>query len=210
MEFTPVSTTAHNACRHPLGLRSALWLQGITVAWMLVECSVALKAAQRAGSIALLAFGSDSFVELLSAVVVLLQFTSWFRLRQDRATQISAVLLLALTGVIVFSSLFALAQGAEPETSFAGMAITGVALLLMPVMARLKRRKAREFNNPAMAADAAQSATCAYLAGVTLGGLALNALFRIGWVDSLAALVAVPFLAVEARRTWRGQSCGCC
>ena len=194
----------------PAAIQSALWLQGITVLWMLVECSVALLAAKQARSVALLAFGSDSFVELMSAVVVLLQFGSVVRLAPVRATRISALLLYALSGVIALSSILALARGSQPETSALGIAITAAALLLMPIMAWLKRRKALALNNRAMAADAVQSATCAYLAAVTLSSLAANALFHIGWLDSVAALVAVPFLLIEAKKAWRGESCGCC
>jgi divalent metal cation (Fe/Co/Zn/Cd) transporter len=91
-----------------------------------------------------------------------------------------------------------------------GIAITALALVVMPVLAWMKRRQARVLNNPALAADATQSATCAYLAAVTLAGLAINAAWHVAWVDSMAALAAVPILIVEGRRTWRGEGCGCC
>jgi divalent metal cation (Fe/Co/Zn/Cd) transporter len=91
-----------------------------------------------------------------------------------------------------------------------GMAITVAALIAMPALAWLKRREARRSNNAALAADAVQSATCAYLALVTLVGLAVNAVFHIAWMDGVAALLAVPILIQEGRRTWRGQSCACC
>ena len=95
------------------------------------------------------------------------------------------------------------------ETSSLGIAITVLALIAMPVLAALKRQQARALDNRALAADAAQSATCAWLAAVTLAGLAVNALWHIVWVDSVAALLAVPIIIVEARRTWRGESCAC-
>jgi divalent metal cation (Fe/Co/Zn/Cd) transporter len=79
----------------------------------------------------------------------------------------------------------------------------------MPVLARLKRRQADALDNRALAADATQSATCAYLAAVTLAGLAINAVWHVAWIDTVAALVAVPILIVEGRRTWRGEGCGC-
>lgn len=177
---------------------------------MLIECSVALFAARKAGSVALLAFGSDSFVELLSAIVVTLQFGSLLRLKPERATRIAAVLLFILAAAIAFSSFMAWVRGIEPEVSPLGIAITAAALLLMPVLAWLKRRKARELNNSAMAADAVQSATCAYLAAVTLTSLAANAIFHVVWLDPVAALVAVPLIVREAKLAWRGESCGCC
>ncbi|MGC2614201.1 MAG: cation transporter, partial [Terracidiphilus sp.] len=95
------------------------------------------------------------------------------------------------------------------ETSRLGIAVTALALVLMPVLAWMKRRQARRMNNRALAADATQSATCAYLAAVTLAGLAIYAVWQIRWVDTVAALVAVPLLIVEARRAWRGEGCGC-
>jgi divalent metal cation (Fe/Co/Zn/Cd) transporter len=80
----------------------------------------------------------------------------------------------------------------------------------MPVLATLKRREARRSQNAALAADAVQSATCAYIALITLAGLALNAAFHIPWFDSLAALLAIPILIKEGRSAWKGQGCACC
>jgi divalent metal cation (Fe/Co/Zn/Cd) transporter len=188
--------------------RQVAWLQWVTVGWMTLECAGSLFAAARAHSVALLAFGSDSLVELLSAVVVLLQFLPWFPLRKTRAERASAILLFALAGVVVGIAL--LAYRIPVETSFLGIAITALALVAMPVLAWLKRRQARVLNNRALAADATQSATCAYLAAMTLAGLAINAVWHISWVDTVAALAAVPILVVEGRRTWRGEGCGCC
>jgi divalent metal cation (Fe/Co/Zn/Cd) transporter len=96
------------------------------------------------------------------------------------------------------------------ETSRLGIAITLLALIVMPVLAWMKRREARRMNNRALAADATQSATCAYLAGVTLAGLVIFAVWQIWWVDTVAALAAVPILIAEGRRAWRGEGCGCC
>jgi divalent metal cation (Fe/Co/Zn/Cd) transporter len=80
----------------------------------------------------------------------------------------------------------------------------------MPVLAWRKRTFARSTGNTALAADAVQSATCAYLAAITLFGLAANALFRVQWVDSVAALIAVPLLVREANAAMRGEGCACC
>jgi divalent metal cation (Fe/Co/Zn/Cd) transporter len=90
------------------------------------------------------------------------------------------------------------------------MAITAAALVAMPVLAGLKRREARRSGNAALAADAVQSATCAYIALVALVGLAVNAAFHIAWFDSVAALAAIPFLIKEGRSAWQGRACGCC
>lgn len=187
--------------------RQVAWLQWITLAWMALECGASLFAAARAHSVALAAFGSDSLIEFLSAAVVLLQFLPRFPLRKSQAERAAAVLLFALAVAVV--AIAALSFGAPVETSPLGIAITALALVAMPVLATLKRRQARAMNNRALAADATQSATCAYLAAVTLAGLVVYALWRVAWVDSVAALAAVPILIVEGRRTWRGEGCGC-
>jgi divalent metal cation (Fe/Co/Zn/Cd) transporter len=194
--------------------KTVLWLQGITLAWMLVECGVSIYAAKAARSPALLAFGSDSFVELLSASLVMAQFIPGVAIGvaigERRTSRLAGGLLFLLALIVAATAVVSLALRVKPETSVAGMAITVAALIAMPGLAWLKRREARRSGNIALAADAVQSATCAYLALITLVGLAVNAVFHIAWMDSLAALVAVPILIKEGRSAWRGQNCGCC
>lgn len=190
--------------------RTVLWLQLITLAWMLVECGVSLYAAKAAHSAALLAFGSDSFVELLSASLVLAQYIPGVAIGERRVNRVAGGLLFALAGIVGVTAVASLALGVRPEASGLGVAITVAALIAMPGLAWLKGREARRSGNVALAADAVQSATCAYLALITLAGLAVNAVFHIAWMDALAALVAVPVLIAEGRSAWRGDSCGCC
>jgi divalent metal cation (Fe/Co/Zn/Cd) transporter len=190
--------------------RTIMRLQFITVGWMVVECSIALSAAWRAHSPALLAFGSDSSVELLSALVVLLQFTSFLKVSAERAARVAGVLLFTLAGTVATTSVAALALKAQPDPSPLGMGVTAVALLIMPALSRAKPKNAKITSNRALAADAVQSATCAYLAALTLLGLVLNAALHIRWVDPVAALIAVPVICVEGRRALRGEVCGCC
>ena len=187
--------------------RTVAWLQWFTIGWMAIECGVSLWAAAQAHSVALLAFGSDSLIELLSAVVVLLQFVPRFPLQKAYADRAAAVLLFLLAGVVL--CIVWLGRARPMETSCAGITITALALVVMPVLAWMKRRQAQRMNNRALAADATQSATCAYLAGVTLVGLAIYAVWHIRWVDTLAALAAIPIILVEGRRAWRGEGCGC-
>jgi len=187
-----------------------LWLQSVTLAWMLVEFGVAAYAAATAHSPALLAFGSDSLVELLSATVVLLQWVPGVALSERRASRAAGALLLVLAVVVAAIAVASFALHVRPETSYSGMAITAAALVAMPVLAGLKRREARRSGNAALAADAVQSATCAYIALVALVGLAVNAAFHIAWFDSVAALAAIPFLIKEGRSAWQGRACGCC
>ena len=191
------------------GSSAVLWLQATTLAWMLIECGGSLYAAHRAHSPALLAFGSDSLVELLSATVVALQFLPRFPLSKERASQAAAFLLLALGALVALTTLAAFVFHIRPQPSPLGIALTVAALAIMPVLAGLKRHEAHRINNYALAADAAQSATCAYLALITLVGLALNATLGIAWFDSLAGLAAIPLLLKEGRDAWRGDGCNC-
>ena len=158
----------------------------------------------------MLAFGSDSLVELISATVVLLQFLPRFPVSEKRASRVASALLFALATVVAVIAIFALASRLRPETSHLGIGITVAALFVMPILAWMKRREARRTSNPALAADAIQSATCAYLAVITLVGLAVNAAFHIACFDSAAAIAALPLLLREAQRAWRGDECGCC
>ena len=186
------------------------WLQGITLTWMLVECGVSLFAATTAKSPVIFAFGSDSLVEVFSATVVLLQFVPKFSLSRRLATRTASVLLFVLAAIVALVAVLALALHLHPAASPLGIGVTLAALIAMPVLAGLKRRQAIRDNNPALAADAVQSATCAYLAAVALAGLAVNGLFHVQWFDPLAALVALPLLLKEGVAAWRGATCGCC
>jgi divalent metal cation (Fe/Co/Zn/Cd) transporter len=185
-------------------------LQSITLVWMLIECAVALWAALRAHSSALLAFGSDSFIELLSAALVLFALAPGCRFSRRRIDLAASLLLFLLAAVVALTSVLALAGKLQPAASPPGIVITVAALLVMPLLAWQKRKLARRTGNNALAADAVQSAACAYLALITLAGLALNAAFHRASADSVAALAAIPILILEGRRALRGESCGCC
>jgi len=190
--------------------RTVFWLQGVTLLWMLFECGLSLYAAASAHSPVMLAFGSDSFVELLSATVVLMQFLPRAPISEKHAARAAGILLYVLAAVVCTIAILSLALRQRPETSRVGIGITIAALIAMPLLAWLKRKEARRSNNAALAADAVQSATCAWLALIALIGLAINALFHLPWFDSLAALAAVPLLIKEGRAAWQGKGCTCC
>jgi len=203
MEIPTSCSTYTKADRH------VRWLQGITLGWMLVECAGAILAASRAHSVALLAFGSDSLVELLSATIVLLQFTRGFRISPKKAARVAGNLLFVLAGVVGLAAVAALAGRVNAERSLLGISITVAALVIMPVLAWLKRRQARVTGDRALAADAVQSATCAYLAAITLAALCVQAFLPLWWLDPAAALCAIPILAVEGMRARKGDGCCC-
>lgn len=188
-------------------LHPVYWLQAITVLWMLVECVASLYAAAKAHSLALFVFGSDSLVELLSAAVALLQFVPRIALDKSLAERAAGILLYLLAGTVV--GIGFLHWNAPKETSYLGITVTVAALIVMPVLAWMKRRQAGKLDNRTLAADATQSATCAYLAAVTLAGLSAYAIWHITWIDTVAALAAVPIVIIEGRRAWRGEGCGC-
>jgi divalent metal cation (Fe/Co/Zn/Cd) transporter len=212
-EIVQIGTQPLSACtslRKPIPSPSLIWLQAVTVVWMLIEFAVSTYAAWTAHSPAVLAFGSDSFVEVLSASLVLLQFAPAFAISEKRAARMAGLLLFVLAGLVGGIAVASLALKIHPRVSGAGIAITIAALVAMPVLAVLKRREARRTNNTALAADAVQSATCAYLALIALVGLVCNAAFHLPWFDSAAALAAVPILVREGKSAWQGQTCGCC
>jgi divalent metal cation (Fe/Co/Zn/Cd) transporter len=176
-------------------------LEAVTVAWMTIEAVLAIGAGIAARSVLLTAFGVDSVVELLSGV------TLWWRLRGDSdevatertATWISAVLLVLLCAYVIVSSVAGLALRIEPERTWLGVVVTAAAVVLMPWLALRKRAINVTLQSPALRADIAESVTCAYLAAVTLVGLAIDALSGLWWVEYVAAIALLRWLIPEAR-----------
>jgi divalent metal cation (Fe/Co/Zn/Cd) transporter len=187
-------------------------VQAITIIWMSVEAAVSLLAAWRARSPALLAFGGDSAIELASAVVVLWRFhaNAAQEHAERRAARIAAVLLFVLAAFVLPSSIMALLGYSEPKPSFLGIAVLIAAAVVMPSLAREKRRLSTATSSAALRADAAQSALCAYLSLIALAGLAISAIWHIKWADPVAALAVLPLIVWEGREALRGKPCGCC
>jgi divalent metal cation (Fe/Co/Zn/Cd) transporter len=183
----------------------------ITVAWMSAEAAVSLFAAWRARSPALLAFGGDSAVELLSAVAVLWRFRTNATQDAERiAARIAGLLLFGLAVCVVVTSVVALLGYSEPKPTLLGIAILIAAAAFMPLLAREKRRLSAVTGSAALRADAAESALCGYLSLVALVGLTINSVWRVPWADPVAALAIVPFVLWEGWEALRGRPCGCC
>ncbi len=186
-------------------------IQTITIAWMTVEAALSLWAAWMARSPALAAFGGDSAVELLSALVVLWRFRTHAPERAEQlAARVAGGLLFALAACVVFASGMSLLGYNEPRPSYLGMAVLVGAALIMPVLAKEKRRLSALTGSAALRADAAESALCAYLSIIALLGLAVHAIWHIVWADAVAGLVIAPLIMFEAREAVRGNACGCC
>jgi len=186
-------------------------LQLITILWMCAEAAIALFAALRAHSVALLGFGADSGIELASAFVVFLRFKKVSRVDEKRAARITGLLLFALAAFILGSSIVAFTNPRfRPEPSYLGIGLLIAAGIFMPWLASQKRALAARANSGALKADAVQSSMCAYLAWIALGGLVVNAIFKMSWADPAAALLLLPIILREGWEAMQGKSCSDC
>ncbi len=193
---------------YPEAIRRIQRVQTVTIAWMSVEAVVSLFAAWRAHSPALLAFGGDSAVELLSAAVVLWRFraSAPHENVEKRAARVAGALLLAPAAFVAITSVASLLGYGEPNPTLLGIAILVAAAAVMPWLAKEKRRLSGATGSAALRADAAQSALCAYLSLIALAGLAINAIWRVKWADPIAALAVLPLIVWEGRRSSHSAS----
>ncbi|MBI5546817.1 MAG: cation transporter [Deltaproteobacteria bacterium] len=198
-------------------LRRGLRLEYLTVGWNVVEGLVSVAAAVMAGSVALMGFGIDSFVETASGLILIWRLRAEHGLRDReaietldrRAHKLVGLSLFALAAYVAFDATSSLIRGQRPEHSLAGMIITGLSLGAMLWLARAKRRVALALESRALEADSFQTTACWWLSLITLCGLALNAAFGWWWADPVAALGMTVFIAKEGREAWRGEECGC-
>ena len=195
-------------------IRQAFHLEWMTVAWMVVEGVVALGAGLAAGSLTLMAFGFDSAIELASASVLIWRLNVELRHRQGfseraerTASRIGAVLLFTLAAYIIAGAAWSLWTRHGEAFSLPGLI---VALLAMPIMTLLARRKiaiATQLGSRAMRADAAESITCGWLSLVVVVGLLADLMLGAWWIDAVTSLVIVGFVVKEAREAWSGEDC---
>ena len=192
-------------------LTSARRLNAATIGWNVVEAVVALSAAIAAGSISLLAFGLDSCIEVSGALVLTWRLARERRegCRQPddrRATRVLAFCFFALAAYVGIQSVLSLVRHDEPKVSMVGIVLASLSLLVMPLLARAKRRLAPLLGSRAQEREAEQTKLCAILSAVVLVGLGLNAAFGWWWADPVAALVVAGLAAVEGMRSWRAES----
>ncbi len=178
---------------------------------MSVEAVVSLFAAWRATSPALLAFGGDSAIELFSAAVVLWRFRASAAHEdvEKRAARVAGALLFALAAYVAITAVASLLGYSEPKPTILGIAILIVATVIMPWLAKEKRRLSRATGSAALRADASQSALCAYLSLIALSGLAINAIWHVRWADPFAAFAILPLIVWEGLEAMRGKACNC-
>ncbi len=184
-------------------------LEYLTIAWNSVEAAVALIAGLLAGSIALVGFGLDSVIEVSSGAIVLWRLFADNERSERLALKVVGVSFLALAAYVAFDSVKTLWLREAPERSLPGIVLAAVSLIVMPLLARAKRRVAADIGSRALHADSRQTGLCAYLSAILLGGLVLNALLGWWWADPMAGLVMTPIIANEGREALRGKSCEC-
>jgi divalent metal cation (Fe/Co/Zn/Cd) transporter len=179
--------------------KRVLRLQIVTLVWMAVEAVIALAAAWHARSPALLGFGGDSAVELLSAAVVYWRFlpSEGGEQREGKAAKIAGSLLFLLAAVVAASAVMALAGHLQVRPSRLGIALLMVAAVFMPWLAAKKLRLAALTGSAALKADAAESKVCGYLAVIALAGLVVNAVWNLPWADPVAGLALLPLILRE-------------
>jgi divalent metal cation (Fe/Co/Zn/Cd) transporter len=185
-------------------------LEYFTIAWNTLEGLVALIAGAMAGSISLVGFGLDSFIEVISGATLLWRMSVDADLsRRERNEKLSlrivGISFFALAAYIAFESITDLLGKKAPEHSLAGIILASVSLIVMPLLSKAKRRVGRDLGSAAMHADAKQSQFCSYLSAILLGGLLLNAALGWWWADPLAALVMTPIIAREGLQGIRGE-----
>jgi len=186
-------------------------IQTVTILWMTVEASVSLSAAWMARSPALLAFGGDSAIELLSAAALLWRFRSSAQERSEKqVARIAAALLFMLAAYVAVISVLTLLGHREAKTTYMGIGILLGAAAIMPWLAKEKRRLSAITGSAALRADAAESALCAYLSVIALVGLGISTIWHIWWADPIAALAIVPLILWDGWEAMRGKACGCC
>jgi divalent metal cation (Fe/Co/Zn/Cd) transporter len=191
-------------------VRRGVALEIFTLLWMSVEAAVAVAAGVAAGSVALLAFGIDSVIEFVAALVVLQTFRAEQagrarRGREERTLRVIGVTFFLLAAYIVADAAYTLITASKPESSTAGVAVSAAALLVMPALSALKRRTGNGLGSQMLLADSAESLFCAYLSATVLVGLVLNAALGWWWADPLAALVVVPLVIKEGLEAFEGD-----
>ncbi len=190
-------------------------LEYFTIAWNALEGLVAIVAGPIAGSISLVGFGIDSFMEVTSGSVLLWRMSvdaDVLRREQNerRALRVVGVCFLLLAAYIAYESATDLRSKRAPEHSIAGIVLACVSLVVMPLLSRAKRKVGRALGSAAMQADAKQTEFCTFLSAILLAGLLLNAVFGLWWADPAAALIMVPIIAKEGIEGVQGKACDEC
>lgn len=196
-------------------VRRGKQLEYLTVGYNSLEGLIAVASGLLAGSIALVGFGFDSVIEVISGLALLWRLygdadESKRERVEQRALRIVGVSFLILAAYVLFDAGKSLVRREAPEESIVGITLAAVSLVVMPLLVRAKRRVARAIGSAALAADAQQTQICTYLSAILLAGLLLNATLGWWWADPIAALVMVPIIVKEGLEAVRGEHCDDC
>lgn len=196
------------AARRRILQRRIRIIVAVTIGYNVVEAIIALSAGTVASSAALIAFGLDSIVEVLSAAAVAWQFAAPDPETRERvALRVIAISFFALAAFVTVDAVLSLAGFREPQPSPVGIVLAAVSLAVMPVLSLLERRTGTELGSASAVADSKQTLLCAYLSAALLMGLVLNALLGWAWADAVAALAIAAFAVREGIEAWRGDAC---
>ncbi len=197
-----------SAARRTVLVRRLRWIVAATIAYNVIEAVVAIAAGTAASSAALIGFGLDSVVEVLSAAAVAWQFAAPDPHRRERlALRLIALSFFGLALFVTIDAGRALLGLADPHHSPIGIALAAASLAIMPLLSWLERRTGTELGSASAVADSKQTLVCAYLSAALLVGLLLNTLLGWAWADSVAALAIAAFAVREGMEAWRGESC---
>lgn len=207
----PPSTTGSVAASRELLVRRGRWLAWATVGWNAVEGLIALVAGVQAGSIALVGFGADSYVEVLAGAVILWRLAAERHgaevsaAAELRAVRIIAVTFIVLAAGVAAESVRSLLIGARPDESLVGIGLAAVSVVVMPLLARAKADVGRRLGSRAVEADATETVLCVWLSAILLVGLGLNATLGWWWADPVAGLVVAAVALREGIENWRAE-----
>ncbi|SBN64695.1 Cation efflux family protein [Curtobacterium sp. 9128] len=208
MSATIQLSTPLSAARRLLLQRRVRWIVAATITYNVIEAIVAISAGTIASSTALVGFGLDSIVEVLSAAAVAWQFAGHDpEARERTALKVIAVSFFGLALYVSVDAILALTGIREPEHSTVGIVLATVSLAIMPFLSLLERRTGKELGSASAIADSKQTLVCSYLSAAVLIGLLLNTLFGWTWADPIAGLVVVVFAVREGLEAWRGDAC---
>ncbi len=186
--------------------RRVRFIVAFTITYNVIEAIVAITAGMLASSAALIGFGLDSVVEVLSAVAIAWQFTRKDPERWEKATvRAIGLAFFALAAYVSIDAILSLISQEGPAHSPLGIGITALSLLVMPLLASFEIRTGRELGSKSVLADARQLMLCVYLSGAVFIGLILNSLFGWWWADSVAALIVAALAIREGIEAWRGD-----
>lgn len=205
--MTPLLQAPSSERRAVLNLRIRLFAAA-TITYNLIEAVVALWAGGVADSSALIGFGLDSVIEVMSALALSWQFSAKDPERREHLTlRIIAISFFALAAFVTVDAVRALTGGEEAQHSTPGIVIAALSLAIMPVLSWAQRRAGRELGSRTAVADSKQTLLCTYLSAVLLLGLVLNSTLGWWWADAGAALVIAGIAVREGISAWRGEAC---